>query len=137
MRKLLLDYLCSEYEDGARGERGRFDCWGLVRDARHRIYGLELLPERAGQLRFNPREFTNQYEQQRSMMKEIEAAPAAIAAVMRGVICVHVALVVHDITRQGLGLHVLEINPEIGARYIPIAEFLSYYKTYEIKYYGD
>lgn len=137
IKELMMKYLSAEYKDGARGENGKYDCWGLVRIARHEIYGMELLPSRCGELRLKPKEFTRHFQEQAKLMRMVDAKPAAIAAVLSGRLCTHVALVTHDITRSGKGLHVLEINPDIAARWIPISEFERYYYGREIIYYAD
>lgn len=37
------DYLRSTYRRGGRGPK-EFDCWGLVRDAHHRLFGRDIMP---------------------------------------------------------------------------------------------
>lgn len=37
------DYLRTTYRRGGRGPK-EFDCWGLVRDAHHRLFGRDIMP---------------------------------------------------------------------------------------------
>lgn len=135
--EIVLRFLAAGYRDGARGEEGMYDCWGLVRQARTDLYGLPLLPEFAGELRFDPQEFTRRYQEQARKMRETAPKPGAIAAVMRGRLCVHVALITHDVTRASNDLYALEINPDICARWIHINEFERAHYGKLVKYYAD
>lgn len=132
----IIGYLHCDYKDGARGPK-EFDCWGLVRDARTKLYKREMLPEFAGELRFNPAEFTRNYREQAKNMVECTAKAGAIAAILKRGICVHVALITHDIGGNTDKLYALEINPEIGARYISLRSFERAYSMRTIKYYDD
>lgn len=107
------DYLnYAIYKDGGRGPV-EYDCWGLVREARHKHMGLAELPV-YGQLRNdNPRSFTRAYRNEAAKLDECDPSHGAIAAVMIGEVCTHVAVVLDE----GYdGLWILEINPEKGAR---------------------
>lgn len=132
-------FLFARYRDGARGEGGEYDCWGMTREARSVLYGRPMLPSFGGEYRRDAAGFTGHYEAQARHMQEINTPQAGcIAAVLRGRLCLHVALVVHDIGRTGMGLHVLEINPEVGARIVPLSRFASEHKHPRIiKYYDD
>lgn len=132
-------YLTATYKDGARGEGGRYDCWGLVRAARVELCNKKLLASRGGEYRFNPIGFTEQYNKQVDEMIEIEepVAGAFIAVIRKKYICEHVALVLDDVNKTGFGLHVLEINPDQNARMIPLFRFLEFYRQRTIKYYDD
>lgn len=112
-------YLSCTYEDGARGPE-RFDCWGLTRAARHADMGKRLLPEYGSLRNTDPREFTRAYEEESSAMEACEPEPGAIAAVMVGRICTHVALVVDSPS----GLRILEINPSRTPRCVPLRKWL-------------
>ena len=113
-------YLTStRYRDGGRGPN-EFDCWGLVREARAIHLGLSLLPIYADLRNDNPRSFTKAYRTEAGKLKLCPAEHGAIAAVMIGQVCTHVALVVDE----GDGLKVLEINPERGARFLRLNEWL-------------
>ena len=107
------------YVDGGRGPV-QYDCWGLVREARDQHLGLSLLPV-YGELRnTDPRSFTKAYRNESGKLRECQAEHGAIAAVMVGEICVHVALVL-DIEGE---LFILEINPEKSARKVRLNTWL-------------
>jgi len=137
-------YLTAVYKDGARGEvvdgQVLYDCWGLARAARVDLYGRKLLASRGGEYQHDPEGFTAHYREQAAEMTEIpEPVPGCVVAVLRrrSGHCMHVGLVVHDINRTGLGLHVLEINPGQNARLIPLYRFREIYKLRVLKFYDD
>lgn len=132
-------YLTARYKDGARGEDGQFDCWGMCRAARVELYGRQLLDSRGGEYQHDPKGFTERYREQIAEMTEVESAsPGVVVAVLRKkIICTHVALVVHDINNSGMGLHILDINPKRGPRLFPLFRFLEENKLRTIKYYDD
>jgi hypothetical protein len=117
-------YLSCTYEDGARGPE-RFDCWGLCRHVRHEELGKRLLAEYGSLRNTDPREFTRAYEAESSQMELCDPEPGAIASVMIGRICTHVALVVE----LPDGLKILEINPTRGARCLPLHRWLRDHST--------
>lgn len=107
------------YVDGGRGPI-EYDCWGLVREARDQHLGLSQLPV-YGQLRnTDPRSFTRAYRAEALKLRECQPEHGAIAAVMIGKVCAHVALVL-DIDGE---LFILEINPQKGARKIRLSIWL-------------
>lgn len=114
------DYLDSAvYVDGGRGAI-EYDCWGLVREVRALHLGRGELPV-YGELRNdNPRAFTKAYRREAAKLKECEAKHGAIAAVMIGKTCAHVAVVLE----LGGELWILEINPEKGARKVRLESWL-------------
>lgn len=136
---MIKKYLTAVYKDGARGEDGFYDCWGMVREARVELYGRKLLPSRGGEYQYDPQGFTKHYDEQKSEMVEItEPVPGSVIAVLRKkYICTHVALVLHDLHNTGTGLQVLEINPKQGPRLWPLYRFLEANKIRTIKYYDD
>ena len=117
-------YLGCSYEDGARGP-DKHDCWSLVRTVRHFELGLRLLPEYGSLRNTDPREFTRAYEEESSCMERCEPEHGAIAAVMIGRICTHVALVIDSPD----GLRILEINPARGPRCMPLHKWLRDHST--------
>lgn len=123
-------YISSTYEDGARGPN-KYDCWGLVREARHLHCGQRLLPSWGHVRNTQPREFTQAYRTEAENLERCPAENGAIAAVMRGPICTHVALVV----KIDEALHALEINPHKGARLQRLADFERQY--FKVEYYRD
>lgn len=91
----------------------RLNCWGLTRHARHEMYGLPLLPafaidaaDKAGQTRAAAQVI-------RSCLVEDGPSPGAVAAVWRGRLCTHVAVVVEIEGR----LAVLEVDQRINCRW--------------------
>lgn len=117
-------YLGCSYEDGARGP-DKYDCWGLVRLVRHAELGKRLLAEYGSLRNTDPREFTRAYEEESSCMERCEPEHGAIAAVMIGRICTHVALVIDSPD----GLRILEINPARGPRCLPLHKWLRDHST--------
>jgi hypothetical protein len=117
-------YLSCTYEDGARGP-DKHDCWSLVRTVRHFELGLRLLPEYGSLRNTEPREFTRAYEEESSCMERCEPEHGAIAAVMIGRICTHVALVIDSAD----GLRILEINPARGPRCMPLHKWMRDHST--------
>lgn len=128
---MLSKYLSATYEDGARGP-DRYDCWGLVRAVRHELLGLPLLPSFGAVRNTMPAAFTRAYEEQAALMEECQPEPGAIAAVFRGRIVIHVAVIIEV---DG-ALAVLEIrNDRTSARWLRIPDFESRYLR--VIYYRD
>lgn len=125
-------YLEAEYEDGARGP-DKYDCWGIVRDARHRIFGRSLLPS-WGHVRNDQLEaFTEAYETERDEggFELCDPEPGAIAAVFSGDLVYHVALVVEADGR----MMVLEIRKKKGCTLTPIDDFIG--RCRRVEFYRD
>ena len=114
----LNDYIGMEYEDGARGPL-KHDCWSLCRSIRHEVLGLPLLPSFGHVRHTMPREFTKSYRAVAKTMTRCEPEVGAIAAVFRGKICIHVAVVV-EIDGD---LAIMEINPTTNCRWLRIPDF--------------
>lgn len=112
-------YLSCIYEDGARGPE-KYDCWGLVREVRHTELSKRLLASYGSLRNTDPREFTKAYEAESSLMEPCEPEHGAIASVLVGRICVHVAVVIDSPD----GLRILEINPQRGPRFMPLHKWL-------------
>lgn len=112
-------YLEKQYRDGGRGPDD-WDCWGLVRHVRHFELGSPLLPEYGSLRSTSPRDFTRAYRKESKGLRECGPEHGAIAAVLIGDICTHVAVVLENEGR----LFILEINPTRGARYLPLAKWL-------------
>jgi len=123
-------YLSATYEDGARGPN-KFDCWGLCREVRHTHCGKRLLPSFGSIRNTQPKEFTRAYQQESASMEECPPEHGAIAAVFRGPLCIHVAVIIE----LENGLHALEINPKKGARLMRVSDFESQYLR--VIYYRD
>lgn len=109
----------AEYVDGGRGPV-EYDCWGLVREVRSKHLGLSELPV-YGELRNDsPRLFTRAYRREACKLRECQAEHGAIAAVMIGEVCTHVAVVLESASE----LWILEINPKKGPRRMRLAAWL-------------
>lgn len=127
----MIEFLKARYKDGARGEDGQYDCWGLVRAARVALYGRPMLPAFGGEYQRDPAGFTRHYATQAQHMCEVGGhSPGVVIAVLRGQICIHVALCVE-------GGRVLEINPRVQARCVSLSRFLDDNAHRTIKYYDD
>lgn len=111
-------YLRALYVDGGRGPND-YDCWGLVREARHLHCGKALLPSYGDVRNTEPRRFTAAMRVGAKATEPCGPEHGAIAVVLHGRICVHVALVV----AFGSELKILEINPERGARLMRLADW--------------
>lgn len=116
----LNDYLDTAiYVDGGRGPV-EYDCWGLVREVRAKHLGLSELPLYGALRNDDPRSFTKAYRCEARKLRECEPEHGAIAAVMIGEICAHVAVVL----QMGDDLYALEINPEKSARVVRLNTWL-------------
>jgi len=123
-------YLQCRYVDGGRTDT-EMDCWQMVRHVRHYQLGLPLMPEYGNLRNDNPKGFTRAYLEQSSLMDECGPEHGAIASVLHGGICVHVATVLEHEGR----LRVLEINPVRGPRFILLAEWVKDHLT--VTYHRD
>lgn len=124
-------YLFARYIDGARGDGGAFDCWGLAREVRHEIYGKRLLPSWGHVRNTMPREFTKAYKEQSKELDECAPEVGALAMVFTGRLMLHVGVVVELEGR----LAVLDINEKSGARWQRIPAFEAPYS--KVVYYRD
>lgn len=124
-------YLTATYVEGGR-ELPCLDCWGLVILARVELYGLPQLSNFGAVTRLTPVDMQRAYhaEVERALV-ESEPAPGAIAAAMRGALCVHVGLVVEKDGR----LAVLDINPRCTPTIQRLADFEARYLR--VIYYRD
>lgn len=116
--KWITEYLRCIYKDGGRGPNF-YDCWGLVREARNKYLGLQLLSSYGDLRNNNPRAFTKAYRNQSALMEKCEPEHGAVAAVMSGDICIHVALVIKNADE----LFILEINPIRSVRFMPLTDW--------------
>jgi len=107
------------------------NCWGLVRHARHELYDLPLLPAYT----INARDKVMQTSAALSLIHDqlIERQPSVgdIAAVWRGRLCVHVALVVEVEAR----LAILEADEGINCRWRRLRDWERLQTR--VTYYGD
>ena len=82
---------------------------------------LVLPPPLGSKDSIDPRAFTKAYRAESSKLTECPAQHGAIAAVMVGKVCTHVALVL-ELDGE---LMVLEINPDKGARKLRLSAWLN------------
>lgn len=122
-------YLTAPYKDGGRGPIA-FDCWGLCIAVRHAVFGLPLLPSLGAVGKDKLKANTSAYNDLRQGMEECAPEPGAIAAVFRGVLCLHVGVVLESAGR----LRVLDTNPG-GACLRTTGEFEAAYP--KVVYYRD
>lgn len=123
-------YMMARYKEGGRGP-WEWDCWGLVRHIRHEHFGLRLLASFGDIRKTDARKCTRAYESEISIMEECSPEPGAIAGVLHGALCTHVAVVVEVDGRMSA----LEINHKTGVRRLSIPEFERVYL--KVKYYRD
>lgn len=129
--KWINDYLLRiRYVDGGRGP-AEYDCWGLVREARHAHCGKRLLPSWGEIRNTQPKEFTKAYQIEAENMEVCEPEHGAVAAVFIGKLCVHVGLVVE----VGGRLHAIEINKGRGVNFSRLVDFEAQYL--KVIYYRD
>lgn len=123
-------YLAAPYVDGARGPDS-YDCWGLVREVRHRHCGKSLLPSWGHVRHDHAREFTRAYKQEAAQLRACLPEHGAIASAFKGRICHHVAVIV------GLAgqLYALEMTSVTGARIMRISDFERQYL--KVDYHND
>ena len=110
-------YLTAPYVEGGRTLEA-LDCWGLILLVRAEM-GLPELPRLEGITKTTLVEANRAY---RSIIQGLEPGPAAlgaVAAVLRGELCLHVGVVI-DVGGGQLG--VLDTNPG-GARWRSVRDF--------------
>lgn len=94
------------------------NCWGLVRLARHELFGLPMLPATSIPAD-DKRGMTAATHEIKEMLERTDGRPGAIATCWRGRICEHVALVVRADGR----MMVMDIDDGRPMRLTPIFEF--------------
>jgi len=124
-------YLFSRYVDGARGDGGTYDCWGLAREVRNKIYGKRLLPSWGHIRNTMPRAFTEAYHEQAKELEECEPEAGALAMVFTGRLMLHVGVVVELEGR----LAVLDTSAKSGCRWQRIPAFEAPFS--KVVYYRD
>lgn len=110
------EYLSCKYVDGGRGPV-EFDCWGLTRHVRAVELGLGELPSYGDLRNTNPRAFTKAYRTEADKLEECAPEHGAIAAVIIGKVCMHIALVLELMPGE---LSILEINDGRPPRVLPL-----------------
>lgn len=108
------------------------DCGGLVRVARHALFGKSLLPAFAD---VDPADKPALTQAAQTVIAsgfvEVPAQPGAIAAAWRGALCVHLGICVEADGR----LWVLETDEPTGPVLTPVSAFESRYR--KVVYYDD
>lgn len=128
---MIQHYLKTAYRRYGRGPEV-FDCWGLVRDARVRLFGKPLLAsygEIGGQMAREMTEAVNQTIHKH--LKPCRPQPGAMAMGWRGRLCIHVGIVVEVDGRNW----VLETDSGTGPVLTKIREFES--RFLKVTYYDD
>lgn len=124
-------YLTTAYAPGGRGPDA-FDCWGLVRDARHELLGRPLLPSHGAISPADKRGLTRACgEVVDQHLHECLPRAGAIAAGWSGRVCVHVGLLI-DVDGR---LLVLETDEPTGPCLTRPYQFESRYTR--VTYYDD
>lgn len=128
----LVDYLTARYKDGARGEDGYYDCWGLTRDVRHFVYGKPRLLEFAGANRFTPITLAKAANKQTAQLEPLlKPVVGAVIGVYKKDICHHVAVAVENNGK----IEVLDINPQTGVRLSTLKDFTARFYGHEVRFY--
>ena len=125
-------YLQTRYVKGGRGPVD-FDCWGIVRLARHELFGLPLLPSFDGISPDDKPALTKACLAVRDSkgFEPVLPQDGAIATAWRARLCVHVGLVVEADSR----LWVLETDEATGPCLTDLGKFESRYT--KVIYYAD
>lgn len=125
-------YLQSRYVRGGR-VWPELDCLGLVRLARHEMFGRELMPMCTAAEPGNFREITRAVGEVSGVldMRECERRPGAVATAWLASLCVHVGIVVEADGRQWI----LETDTPAGPAMTPISVFEKRYSR--VVYYDD
>lgn len=125
-------YLDTRYVKYGRGPVD-LDCWGIVRLARHELFGLPMLPSYADVSPDDKQGLTHACNQVRieGGFVPVVAKPASIATAWRASLCVHVGLVVEADGR----LWILETDEKTGPCLTPLPKFESRYT--KVIYYDD
>lgn len=125
-------FLLTRYVAGGRGPN-EYDCWGLVRDAKHAIFGGEKLPTCADARPGSIPAITRSVARVAAAfgMRASAPAPGMVATGWHGRVCVHVGLVV----MTSLGLRVLETDTPGGPSLTRLKHFEDRYS--KVAYYAD
>lgn len=125
-------YLKTTYRRGARGPN-EFDCWGLAREVRHKVYGRVLLPSLDEAIPGDMRSTTKGSKKIHDEVLSYEVAkrPGAVAEAWQGRLCVHVGLVV-DVDGA---FFILETDTPFGPTLTNPSQFESRYT--KVNYYDD
>lgn len=126
------DLLQTRYVKGGRGPVEQ-DCYGLVRTARHEIFGQSILPSYDGISPDDKQSLTSACMTVRDEggFVPVSPSPGAIATAWRARLCVHVGIVVQADGR----LWVLETDVGTGPCITPLPKFESRYT--KVIYYAD
>ncbi|MNZ68365.1 hypothetical protein D3C78_866300 [compost metagenome] len=132
---MLIPYLQTRYVDGGRGETvdgtRHFDCWGLAIAVRVELFGLPELPAFGRIGRSLLVESNRAYQKYAEHLIPGDPVTGAIAAAMRGGLCLHVGVVVELDGRMG----VLETGSTCGPRWQKLRDFERHYQR--VIYYRD
>ncbi len=128
MLNKLMPFYFAEYKDGGRGPR-KYDCWGFVRDIRHQVFGLSLLPS-YGSIRAADKVGLTKglsVEIKFKRLSPCDVVEGCMAFAFRGKLCIHVGIVVAG----DCGLSVMHIDNN-GVSVDTLRDFAAEYD--EVKY---
>jgi len=128
---MIQQYLATTYRRYGRGPEA-FDCWGMVRDARVRMFGKPELTSHGDVGGDDARGMTAAVNATiNSSLRPASKSPGVIAMGWRGRLCVHVGIIV-DVDNR---LWVLETNDKTGPVITRIPDFES--RFLKVTYYDD
>lgn len=112
-------YLNTRYEPHGRGPDS-FDCWGLCRDVRARVFGAGWLPSFGHVVPADKRAVTRAAQEAlESALRPCARQPGAIALAWRGRVCIHAGIVIERDGRQWI----LETDVATGPVLTPCRRF--------------
>lgn len=128
---VIQQYLATTYRRYGRGPV-EFDCWGMVRDARVRLFGKPLLASYGAVGGQDPRGMTAAVNETiQARLKPSAPVPGSMAMGWRGRLCVHVGLIVEVDGRKW----VLETNDGTGPKLTCLRDFERQFV--KVTYYDD
>lgn len=125
-------YLKTTYKRGARGPN-EYDCWGLVREVRHKLFGRALLPSLIDAIPGDVRSTTRGAIEIHSgvLARNVGIRTGAVAEAWVGRFCVHVGVVV-DVDGRPM---ILETDTPHGPTLTKPSVFETRYT--KVNYYDD
>jgi len=111
-------YLSTRYEPHGRGPDA-FDCWGLCRDVRARVFGAGWLPSFGHVVPADKLAVTRAAGRAKAALTPCQRHPGAVALAWRGRVCIHAGIVVEQDGRQWI----LETDVATGPVLTPCRRF--------------
>jgi cell wall-associated NlpC family hydrolase len=125
----LSKYRLAQYKDGGR-ENGVYDCWGLVREVAHEVYGMPLFNSYGDIAAENKRLMTRAAVEVARNLTECKRREGTLAAAYTNGLIIHVGIVVRI---DGL-IKILHATSKHGIVFASISQF-ERIAGKEIKYY--